>query len=102
MCICPEYRPLLNGVEKADSFDMNLHKWFLTNFDCSCLWVKDRSPLLAALTTNPEYLRNKQSEANAVVDFKDWQIPLSRRFRYDVEQSQGRDVGDRRAGLGAG
>lgn len=81
VCICPEYRPLLNGVEKADSFDMNLHKWFLTNFDCSCLWVKDRSPLLAALTTNPEYLRNKQSEANAVVDFKDWQIPLSRRFR---------------------
>lgn len=39
-CICPEYRPHLNGVEKADSFDMNPHKWLLTNFDCSTLWVK--------------------------------------------------------------
>lgn len=41
-CICPEFRPYLNGVEKADSFDMNPHKWLLTNFDCSTLWVKVR------------------------------------------------------------
>uniref|UniRef100_A0A0D9WYA1 Tyrosine decarboxylase n=1 Tax=Leersia perrieri TaxID=77586 RepID=A0A0D9WYA1_9ORYZ len=39
-CICPEYRHHLNGVEEADSFNMNAHKWFLTNFDCSLLWVK--------------------------------------------------------------
>lgn len=41
-CICPEYRPHLNGVEKADSFNMNPHKWLLTNFDCSTLWVQVR------------------------------------------------------------
>ncbi|CAD6225888.1 unnamed protein product [Miscanthus lutarioriparius] len=61
-CICPEYRHYLNGVEEADSFNMNAHKWFLTNFDCSLLWVK-------------------ASEENSVFDFKDWQIPLGRCFR---------------------
>ncbi|KAK1679420.1 hypothetical protein QYE76_040268 [Lolium multiflorum] len=80
-CICPEYRHHLDGVEEADSFNMNAHKWFLTNFDCSLLWVKDRSYLIEALSTTPEYLKNKASEANSVVDFKDWQIPLGRRFR---------------------
>jgi aromatic-L-amino-acid decarboxylase len=41
-CICPEYRHYLDGVELADSFNMNAHKWLLTNFDCSALWVKVR------------------------------------------------------------
>lgn len=80
-CICPEYRHYLDGVEEADSFGMNAHKWFLTNFDCSLLWVKDRQPLVQSLSTNPEFLKNKASQENAVVDFKDWQIPLGRRFR---------------------
>ncbi|KAM3353423.1 hypothetical protein ACQJBY_024536 [Aegilops geniculata] len=80
-CICPEYRHHLDGVEEADSFNMNAHKWFLTNFDCSLLWVKDKSYLIEALSTNPEYLKNKASQENSVVDFKDWQIPLGRRFR---------------------
>ena len=39
-CVCPEYRHYIDGVEEADSFNMNAHKWFLTNFDCSVLWVK--------------------------------------------------------------
>ncbi|KAH0916935.1 hypothetical protein HID58_024595 [Brassica napus] len=77
-CICPEYRQYIHGVETADSFDMNAHKWLLTNFECSLLWVKDQSALTEALSTNPEYLKNK---ANLVVDYKDWQIPLGRRFR---------------------
>ncbi|KAG6482264.1 hypothetical protein ZIOFF_058895 [Zingiber officinale] len=81
VCICPEYRYHINGVEEADSFGMNAHKWFLTNFDCSVLWVKDRSALIQCLSTYPEFLKNKASEENAVVDFKDWQIPLGRRFR---------------------
>ncbi|KAK1290117.1 Tyrosine decarboxylase 1 [Acorus calamus] len=80
-CICPEYCHYINGVEEADSFNMNTHKWFLTNFDCSALWVKDRSALIQSLSTNPEYLNNKASQENGVVDFKDWQIPLGRRFR---------------------
>lgn len=80
-CICPEYRHYLDGIEEADSFCMNAHKWFLTNFDCSALWVRDRTALIESLSTYPEYLRNKESEANTVVDYKDWQIPLGRRFR---------------------
>ncbi|XP_062019397.1 phenylacetaldehyde synthase isoform X1 [Rosa rugosa] len=80
-CICPEYRHYIDGVEKADSFNMNAHKWFLTNFDCSVLWIKDRNALVQALSTNPEFLKNKSSEANMVVDYKDWQVPLGRRFR---------------------
>ncbi|KAF5726985.1 tyrosine decarboxylase 1-like [Tripterygium wilfordii] len=80
-CVCPEYRHYIDGVEEADSFNMNAHKWFLTNFDCSALWVKDRNALIRSLSTNPEFLKNKASEANLVVDYKDWQIPLGRRFR---------------------
>lgn len=80
-CICPEYRHHIDGVEEADSFNMNAHKWFLTNFDCSLLWVKDRSALIQSLSTNPEFLKNKASQGNMVIDYKDWQIPLGRRFR---------------------
>jgi len=80
-CICPEYRPHLHGVEKADSFNMNPHKWLLTNFDCSTLWVQNRTLLQEALGTNPVYLRNKLTDNNLVIDYKDWQIPQGRRFR---------------------
>ncbi|KAG8389141.1 hypothetical protein BUALT_Bualt02G0198300 [Buddleja alternifolia] len=80
-CICPEFRHYIDGVEEANSFNMNAHKWFLTNFDCSALWVKDRSALIQSLSTNPEFLKNKASQGNSVVDYKDWQIPLGRRFR---------------------
>ncbi|XP_042003833.1 phenylacetaldehyde synthase-like isoform X1 [Salvia splendens] len=80
-CICPEFRHYIHGVEGANSFNMNAHKWFLTNFDCSALWVKDRSALVQSLSTNPEFLKNKASQDNKVVDYKDWQIPLGRRFR---------------------
>ncbi|XP_059668679.1 tyrosine decarboxylase-like [Cornus florida] len=81
VCICPEYRHHLNGIEGANSFSFNAHKWFLTTLDCCCLWVKDPSALTNALSTNPEYLRNQATESKQVVDYKDWQITLSRRFR---------------------
>ncbi|KZV21509.1 tyrosine decarboxylase 1-like [Dorcoceras hygrometricum] len=74
-CICPEFRHYLDGVEEADSFNMMLHKFFLTNFDC------ERNALIQSLSTKPVYLENKASEENMVVDYKDWQIPLGRRFR---------------------
>uniref|UniRef100_M4F6H3 Tyrosine decarboxylase n=1 Tax=Brassica campestris TaxID=3711 RepID=M4F6H3_BRACM len=80
-CICPEYRQYIDGVETADSFNMNAYKGLLTNFDCSLLWVKDQYAVTEAFSANPEYLKNKASEANLVVDYKDWQIALSRRFR---------------------
>lgn len=79
--ICPEYRPLLNGVELADSFDFNPHKWLLTNFDCSTMWVQEKKWLLDALSLTPEYLRSKEYDAGLVQDYRDWQIPLGRRFR---------------------
>ncbi|XP_026453955.1 tyrosine/DOPA decarboxylase 1-like [Papaver somniferum] len=80
-CICPEFRHFIDGVEDADSFSLNAHKWFLTTLDCCCLWVKDSFSLVNALSTNPEYLKNKATESKQVIDYKDWQIALSRRFR---------------------
>ncbi|KAL4629220.1 hypothetical protein ACB092_05G292600 [Castanea dentata] len=80
-CICPEFRHFIDGIEGANSFTLNAHKWFLTTLDCCCLWVKDPSALIKSLSTNPEFLRNKATDSKLVVDYKDWQITLSRRFR---------------------
>ncbi|KAE8673132.1 Tyrosine/DOPA decarboxylase 2 [Hibiscus syriacus] len=80
-CICPEFRHFLNGVELASSLSMNPHKWFLTNMDCCFLWLKEPRFLIDSLSSNPEYLENKASKSNGVVDYKDWQVTLSRRFR---------------------
>lgn len=60
---------------------MNLHKWLLVPFDASCLFVKSRKPLLDALSITPSYLRNPYTESGLVTDYRDWQIPLGRRFR---------------------
>jgi aromatic-L-amino-acid decarboxylase len=79
--VLPELRWMVDGLERADSFCMNPHKWLLTNFDCDCFWVADRSDLIGALSVLPEYLRNAASESGAVVDYRDWQVPLGRRFR---------------------
>lgn len=79
--ICPEHRWVHDGVELADSYTTNPHKWLLTNFDCSAFWVADRHSLVDALSVTPEYLRNPASDAGAVIDYRDWQVPLGRRFR---------------------
>jgi aromatic-L-amino-acid decarboxylase len=80
--VCPELRWVLDGVgENADSLCTNPHKWLLTNFDCDAFWVADRRPLLGALSILPEYLRNAASESGRVVDYRDWQVQLGRRFR---------------------
>ncbi|MED6108416.1 hypothetical protein PIB30_023635 [Stylosanthes scabra] len=79
-CICPEFRSCIDGVEGANSFSFNAHKWFLTNLACCCLWVNDHNALTKSLSTNPEFLRNKASESKQVIDYKDWQIALSRKF----------------------
>ncbi|KAL6282699.1 hypothetical protein ACE6H2_013628 [Prunus campanulata] len=80
-CICPEFRPFIDGIEGADSFSLNPHKWLFANLDCCCLWVKNPSALVSSLSTNPDYLRNRATDSKQVVDYKDWQIALSRRFR---------------------
>ena len=80
--VCPELRWINDGVaEYADSYATNPHKWLLTNFDCGVLWVADRRPLIEALSILPEYLRNAASEGGEVIDYRDWQVPLGRRFR---------------------
>jgi aromatic-L-amino-acid decarboxylase len=78
---CPELRHIHAGVEQADSYCFNPHKWMLTGFDCDCFYVADRLTLLRALGILPEYLRTEAGDAGAVIDFRDWQIPLGRRFR---------------------
>ena len=79
--LCPEFRHLIRGVEMADSFNFNPHKWMFTNFDCSCFWVADRKALIQTLSILPEYLRNQATESGAVIDYRDWHIQLGRRFR---------------------
>jgi aromatic-L-amino-acid decarboxylase len=79
--LCPEFRHTHAGVELADSYAFNPHKWMFTNFDCSCFYVADRKALIRTLSVLPEYLRNQATESGAVIDYRDWQIPLGRRFR---------------------
>ena len=79
--ICPEFRHLHDGVELADSYGFNPHKWMLVNFDCHCFWVADRARLVASLSVLPEYLRNAATESGKVIDYRDWHVPLGRRFR---------------------
>jgi aromatic-L-amino-acid decarboxylase len=79
--LCPEFRRLLDGIELADSYCFNPHKWMFTNFDCDCSWVADRAALIQTLSILPEYLRNKATESGAVIDYRDWHIQLGRRFR---------------------
>ena len=79
--IVPEVRPLLDGVELADSMATNPHKWLLTNFDCTAYFVRDVNALLQTFSILPEFLRTKHDENSAAVNFRDWGIPLGRRFR---------------------
>src|SRR5579884_3549644 len=79
--LCPEFRYLHNGVEFADSYCFNPHKWMFTNFDCDCFYVADRKALIQTLSVLPEYLKNRATESGAVFDYRDWHIPLGRRFR---------------------
>jgi aromatic-L-amino-acid decarboxylase len=79
--LCPEFRHIHDGLEFADSYTFNPHKWMFTTFDCNCFYVADRKALIQALSILPEYLRNQATESGAVIDYRDWQIPLGRRFR---------------------
>ena len=79
--LCPEFRYINDGVEYADSYCFNPHKWMFTNFDCDCFYVADRETLIRTLSIVPEFLRNKATESGSVIDYRDWQIPLGRRFR---------------------
>ncbi len=79
--LCPEFRWIHDGLELADSYCFNPHKWMFTNFDCDAFFVADRKALIQTLSILPEFLRNEATKSGAVIDYRDWQIPLGRRFR---------------------
>ena len=77
--ILPEFRWMINGIEKADSFVFNPHKWLFTNFDCSAYFVKSKEKLVHTFQIVPEYLKTRTD--GTVNDYSDWGIQLGRRFR---------------------
>ncbi|XP_066246831.1 aromatic-L-amino-acid decarboxylase-like [Euwallacea similis] len=77
--VCPEYRHLMKGVEFADSFDFNPHKWMLVNFDCSAMWIKDAKYLVEAFNVDRIYLKDQHK--GLAPEYRHWQISLGRRFR---------------------
>ncbi len=77
--LLPEYSSLLEGIEDADSFVFNPHKWLFTNFDCTAYYVKDADALIKTFSILPEYL--KTDSRGQVNDYRDWGVPLGRRFR---------------------
>jgi aromatic-L-amino-acid decarboxylase len=79
--LCPEFRFVHQGVEFADSYCFNPHKWMFTNVHCSCFYVADRKHLIETLSVLPEYLRNQATESGAVIDYRDWHVQLGRQFR---------------------
>jgi aromatic-L-amino-acid/L-tryptophan decarboxylase len=79
--VLPEMRWILDGLDGADSYVFNPHKWMLTNFDCSAFYVADRAELIETLSILPEYLKNQATASGAVFDYRDWQVSLGRRFR---------------------
>jgi len=77
--LLPECRAMIAGAELVDSFVFNPHKWMLTNFDSSVFYVRDRITLTRTFEILPEYL--KTAEDTQVINYRDWGIPLGRRFR---------------------
>lgn len=78
-CLLPEQRWMLAGIEHADSFVFNPHKWLFTNFDCTAYFVRDADALVRTLTIMRDYLAHRQR--GQAIDYRDWQVPLGRRFR---------------------
>ncbi|XP_063932134.1 3,4-dihydroxyphenylacetaldehyde synthase 2-like isoform X1 [Zophobas morio] len=77
--ICPEYRHLMKGIDYADSFNFNPHKWMLVNFDCSALWMRNAKHLVEAFNVERIYLKDQHK--GLAPEYRHWQIALGRRFR---------------------
>ncbi|CAG4986163.1 unnamed protein product [Colias eurytheme] len=78
--VCPENRYLMQGMEYADSFDVNVHKWLLVNLDCSALWVKNGYDLIRTFDVQRVYLDDVNMDLH-IPDYRHWQMPLGRQFR---------------------
>ncbi len=79
--LAPEFRWVNDGLDRVASYATNPHKWMGVNFDCTLFWVTDRAALLGALSILPEFLRSEAAESGRAIDYRDWQVPLGRRFR---------------------
>ena len=79
--ICEEFRRYQPELDAVDSYTFNPHKWMMVNFDCNVFWVADRQPLLRTMSITPAYLKDQASDAGQVIDYRDWHVPLGRRFR---------------------
>lgn len=77
--ILPEYRHLWTGVEQADSVAMNPHKWLGVAFECSVYYVRDPEHLIRVMSSSPSYLQTAHD--GEAKNFRDWGVPLGRRFR---------------------
>ena len=77
--ILSEYQHYIKDLNRADSYVFNPHKWLFVNFDCSLFFIKDKEALLRTFEILPEYL--KTGTRGKVNDYRDWGIPLGRRFR---------------------
>jgi aromatic-L-amino-acid/L-tryptophan decarboxylase len=77
--ILPEFQWMLAGKENIDSLVFNPHKWMFTNFDCTAYFVKDAATLIKTFEILPEYLKTRTR--GSVNDYRDWGVPLGRRFR---------------------
>ncbi len=77
--ILPECRPMWDGIEQADSLVINAHKWLGAAFDCSLYYVRDAEHLVRVMSTNPSYLQTAAD--GRVKNYRDWGLPLGRRFR---------------------
>jgi aromatic-L-amino-acid/L-tryptophan decarboxylase len=74
-----EQRSMIQGIERVDSFVLNPHKWLLTNFDCTAHYVRDPAALVRTFSILPAFLQSR--ETGQVIDYRDWGVPLGRRFR---------------------
>lgn len=77
--ICPEYRDMWAGVERADSIVFNPHKWLGVQFDCSAHFLRNPDDLVRTLAISPEYLKTHGAEG--IINYSEWSVPLGRRFR---------------------
>jgi aromatic-L-amino-acid decarboxylase len=79
--VLPEYQHISRQMTFVDSFNTNMHKWLLVNFDASLLYIQKRRDLTDTMSITPAYLKNAFTDSGLVTDYRDWQIPLGRRFR---------------------
>ena len=58
----------MKGIQLADSFNFNPHKWLLVNFDCSAMWLKNAKDVVDAFNVDPLYL--KHDKQGLVPDYR--------------------------------